>query len=197
MCVYVSACYLGDVCSRSCTQRLWSDGLSRHEHSGLAVSGTVQLPPHTHTRQNYSWTLINLSQPIRTRLEIETDNLLDQKNEKQDNRWGLRHGAHQSSDVTCAASYVMVLVSVWTMGTSLVVISVFWAANVSEMVTISVFTTGGYGISGRKVSVSLKQITTPHGARTHIDTQQQNGRRILMLYNKLKERKEEGSEAAN
>ncbi len=39
----------------------------------------------------------------------------------------------------------MVLVSVWTMGTSLVDISVFWAANVSEIVTISVFTTGGYG----------------------------------------------------
>lgn len=46
--------------------------------------------------------------------------------------------------VTCAASYVMVLVSVWTMGTSFVEISVFCAANVSEIVTISVFTTGGY-----------------------------------------------------
>lgn len=31
------------------------------------------------------------------------------------------------------------------MGTSLVAISVFWAANVSEIVTISVFTTGGWG----------------------------------------------------
>lgn len=173
MCVYVSACYLGNVCSRSCTQRLWSDGLSRHEHSGLAVSGTVQLPPHTHThtRQNYSWSLINLSQPIRTRLEIETDNLLDQKNEKQDSRWGLRHGAHQSSDVTCAASYVMVLVSVWTMGTSLVVISVFWAANVSEMVTISVFTTGGYGISGRKSQCFAKTNHHPSWcAHTHRHT---------------------------
>lgn len=31
------------------------------------------------------------------------------------------------------------------MGTSFVAISVFWAANVSEIVTISVFTTGGWG----------------------------------------------------
>lgn len=46
---------------------------------------------------------------------------------------------------TCAASYVMVLVSVCTMGTSFVAISVFWAANVSEIVTISVFTTGSWG----------------------------------------------------
>lgn len=46
---------------------------------------------------------------------------------------------------TCAASYVMVLVSVCTMGTSFVAISVFWAANVSDIVTISVFTTGGWG----------------------------------------------------
>lgn len=45
---------------------------------------------------------------------------------------------------TCAASYVMVLVSVCTMGTSFVAISVFWAANVSDIVTISVFTTGGW-----------------------------------------------------
>lgn len=49
---------------------------------------------------------------------------------------------------TCAASYVMVLVSVCTMGTSFVAISVFWAANVSEIVTISVFTTGGWGGRG-------------------------------------------------
>lgn len=60
---------------------------------------------------------------------------------------------------TCAASYVMVLVSVCTMGTSFVAISVFWAANVSDIVTISVFTTGGWGGrrersegSGKKVS---------------------------------------------
>lgn len=39
----------------------------------------------------------------------------------------------------------MVLVSVCTMGTSFVAISVFWAANVSDIVTISVFTTGGWG----------------------------------------------------
>lgn len=51
---------------------------------------------------------------------------------------------------TCAASYVMVLVSVCTMGTSFVAISVFWAANVSEIVTISVFTTGGWGGRGRE-----------------------------------------------
>lgn len=50
-----------------------------------------------------------------------------------------------AKECTCAASYVMVLVSVCTMGTSLVAISVFWAANVSEIVTISVFTTGGWG----------------------------------------------------
>jgi len=31
------------------------------------------------------------------------------------------------------------------MGTSFVAISVFWAANVSDIVTISVFTTGGWG----------------------------------------------------
>lgn len=31
------------------------------------------------------------------------------------------------------------------MGTSFVAISLFWAANVSEIVTISVFTTGGWG----------------------------------------------------
>lgn len=51
---------------------------------------------------------------------------------------------------TCAASYVMVLVSVCTMGTSFVAISVFWAANVSEIVTISVFTTGGWGGRGER-----------------------------------------------
>lgn len=34
------------------------------------------------------------------------------------------------------------------MGTSFVAISVFWAANVSEIVTISVFTTGGWGRRG-------------------------------------------------
>lgn len=34
------------------------------------------------------------------------------------------------------------------MGTSFVAISVFWAANVSEIVTISVFTTGGWGWRG-------------------------------------------------
>ena len=39
----------------------------------------------------------------------------------------------------------MVLVSVCTMGTSFVVMWVFWAAKVSDMVTISVFTTGGCG----------------------------------------------------
>lgn len=50
-----------------------------------------------------------------------------------------------SQACTCAASYVMVLVSVCTMGTSFVAISVFWAANVSDIVTISVFTTGGWG----------------------------------------------------
>jgi len=31
------------------------------------------------------------------------------------------------------------------MGTSFVAIAVFWAANVSDIVTISVFTTGGWG----------------------------------------------------
>lgn len=31
------------------------------------------------------------------------------------------------------------------MGTSFVAISVFWAANVSDIVTISVLTTGGWG----------------------------------------------------
>lgn len=50
-----------------------------------------------------------------------------------------------SQACTCAASYVMVLVSVCTMGTSFVAISVFWAANVSDIVTISVLTTGGWG----------------------------------------------------
>lgn len=47
----------------------------------------------------------------------------------------------QTSHHTCEDSYVIVLVSVWTIGISLVEISVLCAA--SEMVTISVFTTGG------------------------------------------------------
>jgi len=51
------------------------------------------------------------------------------------------------------------------MGTSFVAISVFWAANVSDIVTISVFTTGGWGRrrdrseGGRKVSIlNLRQL---------------------------------------
>lgn len=56
-----------------------------------------------------------------------------------------QHAPCVSLVCTCAASYVMVLVSVCTMGTSFVAISVFWAANVSDIVTISVFTTGGWG----------------------------------------------------
>lgn len=60
----------------------------------------------------------------------------------------------------------MVLVSVCTMGTSFVAISVFWAANVSDIVTISVFTTGGWGGrrersegGGKKVDIlNLRQL---------------------------------------
>lgn len=52
----------------------------------------------------------------------------------------------------------MVLVSVCTMGTSFVAISVFWAANVSEIVTISVFTTGGWGGRGEKCEGGEKRV---------------------------------------
>lgn len=69
----------------------------------------------------------------------------------------------------------MVLVSVCTMGTSFVAISVFWAANVSEIVTISVFTTGGWGgrggerreVRGEEKKVSAFKPGTVKGRQTH------------------------------
>lgn len=79
----------------------------------------------------------------------------------------------RSSVSTCAASYVMVLVSVCTMGTSFVAISVFWAAKVSEIVTISVFTTGGWGGGrergkwGEEEKVSAVKPDTVKGRQTH------------------------------
>lgn len=71
----------------------------------------------------------------------------------------------------------MVLVSVCTMGTSFVAISVFWAANVSEIVTISVFTTGGWGgregggerreVRGEEKKVSAIKPGSVKGRQTH------------------------------
>lgn len=77
---------------------------------------------------------------------------------------------------TCAASYVMVLVSVWTMGTSLVAISVFWAANVSEMVTISVFTTGGWARRQGVTTVTLAVSHTHTRPEEHNTHTQQDGK---------------------
>lgn len=54
----------------------------------------------------------------------------------------------------------MVLVSVCTMGTSFVAISVFWAANVSDIVTISVFTTGGWGGRRERSEGGGKRVNT-------------------------------------
>lgn len=80
----------------------------------------------------------------------------------------------------------MVLVSVWTMGTSLVDISVFWAANVSEIVTISVFTTGGYGET-EAVSVTHWYKRRPVWRHKHTHTHtttatQHNGEMKLMQF---------------
>lgn len=161
-------CYLGDVCSCSCTQSLRGDGLSCHEYAGLTVSSAVQLPnTHTHFKNivistYHSYPCLQAANQIQAKSanDYDSSKVKDRRGRSLSHWDCVMDRRRVPGAVTWAASYVMVLVSVWTMGTSFVVISVFWAAKVSEMVTISVFTTGGYGFEGRKVRVSLTNTHT-------------------------------------